>query len=131
MVAVGCVEPDYLALWCDGEAESVPAGLALLTPELPRRLNAGPQVAGASFPYLAGSVRIRCRQLAPRTVLAGEEHGAAESLTAEQRLIEPDEVAQYVNFFDHLDAVAATGPDAAVLIQQVAAELRGRRNIGR
>jgi hypothetical protein len=48
----------------------------------------------------------------------------SESLTAEYRLIEPDEVAQYVHFFDELNAVALTGPDAAALIQQVAAELR-------
>ncbi len=67
----------------------------------------------------------------PGFVLYDDDVVTAESLTAEQRLIEPDEVAQYVNFFDHLDAVAATGPDAAVLIQQVAAELRGRRNISR
>lgn len=48
----------------------------------------------------------------------------SESLTAEQRLIEPDEVAQYVHFFEELRAVAVTGPDAAALIQRVTAELR-------
>ncbi len=47
-----------------------------------------------------------------------------ESLTAEQRLVEPDEVAQYVHFFDALRAVAVPGPDAAALIQRVTAELR-------
>lgn len=67
----------------------------------------------------------------PGFVLYDDDVVTAESLTAEQRLTEPDEVAQYANFFDHLHAVAATGPDAAALIHQVAAELRGHRNITR
>lgn len=48
----------------------------------------------------------------------------AESLTGEQRMSEPDEVAVYVKAFDALRDAAATGPDAVELIQRVAAELR-------
>ena len=48
-----------------------------------------------------------------------------ETLTAEQRLSEPDEVAVYVKAFRLLREAAATGPDAVALIQRVAAELRG------
>ncbi|MGH3787972.1 MAG: helix-turn-helix domain-containing protein [Pseudonocardiaceae bacterium] len=47
-----------------------------------------------------------------------------ETLTAEQRLSEPDEVAVYVRAFGLLREAAATGPDAVALIQRVAAELR-------
>ncbi|MFZ0119203.1 MAG: helix-turn-helix transcriptional regulator [Pseudonocardiaceae bacterium] len=49
-----------------------------------------------------------------------------ETLTAEQQLAEPDEVAVYVKAFDLLRAAAVTGPDAVALIQRVAAELRVR-----
>lgn len=56
----------------------------------------------------------------PGFVLYDDDVVTAETLTAEQRLIEPDEVARYVSFFDHLHAVAATGPDAAALIQHTA-----------
>ncbi|MPZ67487.1 MAG: helix-turn-helix domain-containing protein [Pseudonocardiaceae bacterium] len=48
-----------------------------------------------------------------------------ETMTGEQRLDEPDEVAVYVKAFDLLRAAAATGSDAVALIQQVAAQLRG------
>lgn len=48
-----------------------------------------------------------------------------ETLTAEQRLSEPDEVAVYVQAFGLLRDAAATGPDAVALIQRVAAEVRG------
>lgn len=47
-----------------------------------------------------------------------------ETLTGEQRLHEPDEVAQYGRFFDQLRESAATGPDAVALIQRIAAGLR-------
>ncbi|MGH3915354.1 MAG: helix-turn-helix domain-containing protein [Pseudonocardiaceae bacterium] len=60
----------------------------------------------------------------PGFVLYDDDVVTAESLTAEQRLIEPHEVAQYATFFDHLHAVAVTGPDATALIHQVATELR-------
>ncbi len=60
----------------------------------------------------------------PGFVVYDENVVTSESLTAEQRLIEPDEVAQYVHFFDELRAVAVTGRDAAALIQRVTAELR-------
>lgn len=60
----------------------------------------------------------------PGFVVYDENVVTAESLTAEQRLIEPDEVAHYVHFFDELRAVAVTGRDAAALIQRVTAELR-------
>ncbi|MGH3870476.1 MAG: helix-turn-helix domain-containing protein [Pseudonocardiaceae bacterium] len=60
----------------------------------------------------------------PGFVIYDENVVTAETLTAEQRLIEPDEVAQYVHFFDELRAVAVSGSDAAALIQQVTAELR-------
>lgn len=60
----------------------------------------------------------------PGFVIYDESVVTSESLTAEQRLIEPDEVAQYVHFFDELRAVAVTGRDAAALIQRVTAELR-------
>lgn len=48
-----------------------------------------------------------------------------ETLTGEQRIDEPDEVAAYMNFFEQLRATAATGRDAAELIQRVATQLRG------
>jgi hypothetical protein len=48
-----------------------------------------------------------------------------ETLTGEQQLYEPDEVAVYVKAFELLRAASATGPDAVVLIQRIAAELRG------
>ncbi|MGH3768381.1 MAG: helix-turn-helix domain-containing protein [Pseudonocardiaceae bacterium] len=47
-----------------------------------------------------------------------------ETLTAEQQLSEPDEVAVYVKAFRLLREAATTGPDAVALIQRVAAELR-------
>jgi transcriptional regulator with XRE-family HTH domain len=47
-----------------------------------------------------------------------------ETLTAEQQLAEPDEVAVYVKAFGLLRAAAVTGPDSVALIQRVAAELR-------
>jgi len=61
----------------------------------------------------------------PGFVIYDEDVVTAESLTAEQRLTEPEEVTHYVTFFDHLRASAVTGPEAAALLQQVAAELRG------
>ena len=47
-----------------------------------------------------------------------------ETLTGEQQLHEPDEVAVYVAAFDLLHDAAAIGPDAVALIQRVAAGLR-------
>ncbi len=47
-----------------------------------------------------------------------------ETMTGEQRLDEPDEVAVYVKAFDLLRAAAITGPDAVALVQRVAADLR-------
>jgi hypothetical protein len=47
-----------------------------------------------------------------------------ETLTAEQQLSEPDEVAVYVKAFSMLREAALFGPDAVALIQRVAAELR-------
>jgi hypothetical protein len=49
-----------------------------------------------------------------------------ETLTAEQQLTEPDEVAVYVKAFGMLREAAVTGPNAVALIQRVAAELRVR-----
>jgi hypothetical protein len=48
----------------------------------------------------------------------------SETLSAEQPLDEPDEVADYVDFFDRLRDAAVTGPDGVALIQRVAAGLR-------
>jgi transcriptional regulator with XRE-family HTH domain len=61
---------------------------------------------------------------APGFVIYDEDVVTAESLTAEQHLTEPDEVAHYVRFFDQVRAVAVTGPDAAALIQRVTTRLR-------
>ena len=47
-----------------------------------------------------------------------------ETLTGEQRLDDPDEVAVYVKAFELLREAAATGPDAVALIQHIAASLR-------
>ena len=47
-----------------------------------------------------------------------------ETLTSEQQLAEPSEVAVYVKAFDLLRADAITGAQAVALIQRVAAELR-------
>ncbi|MDQ2881171.1 MAG: helix-turn-helix transcriptional regulator [Actinomycetota bacterium] len=47
-----------------------------------------------------------------------------ETLTAEQQLAEPDEVAVYVKAFNLLREAAVFGPSAAALIQRVAGELR-------
>ena len=60
----------------------------------------------------------------PGFVIYDENVVTSESLTAEQRLIEPDEVTQYINFFNELRTAAVTGPDAVALIQRVTAELR-------
>jgi len=62
----------------------------------------------------------------PGFVLYDDDVVTAESLTAEQRLTEPDEVAHYAHFFDHLHTEAVTGPDAAALIRRVMAELGSR-----
>lgn len=48
-----------------------------------------------------------------------------ESITAQQRLDAPDEVALYERFFEQLREAALTGADAVALIQQVTAGLRG------
>lgn len=47
-----------------------------------------------------------------------------ETMTGEQRLDEPDEVAVYVEAFDRLREAAVIGPDAVALIQKVATSLR-------
>jgi hypothetical protein len=49
-----------------------------------------------------------------------------ESITAQQRLDAPDEVALYERFFDQLREAAVVGADAVTLIQRVAAELSRR-----
>ncbi|MGH3865764.1 MAG: helix-turn-helix domain-containing protein [Pseudonocardiaceae bacterium] len=48
-----------------------------------------------------------------------------ETLTGEQRLDDPDEVAVYRTAFGQLRNAATTGPDAIALIRRVMAELRG------
>lgn len=48
-----------------------------------------------------------------------------ETLTGEQQLYEPDEVAVYRKAFELLRAASVTGPDAVGLIQRIATELRG------
>ena len=53
-----------------------------------------------------------------------DEFVLIETLTGEQRLDDPDEVAVYVKAFEALRDAALTGQDAVVLIQRVAAELR-------
>lgn len=47
-----------------------------------------------------------------------------ETLTGEQQLVEPNEVAVYVKAFDLLRPGALTGAEAVTFIQRVAAELR-------
>lgn len=47
-----------------------------------------------------------------------------ETMSGEQRLDDPQEVALYVQFLDQLRSAAATGPDAVALIRRVMAELR-------
>jgi transcriptional regulator with XRE-family HTH domain len=47
-----------------------------------------------------------------------------ETLTGEQQLSDPQEVAVYVTALELLRAAGATGPDAVALIRRVAAELR-------
>lgn len=47
-----------------------------------------------------------------------------ETLTGEQQLYEPDEVAVYSKAFELLRAASLTGPDAVVLIQRIATKLR-------
>lgn len=48
-----------------------------------------------------------------------------ETLTGEQQLYEPDEVAVYQKAFELLRTAALTGSDAVVLIQRIATDLRG------
>lgn len=48
-----------------------------------------------------------------------------ETLTGEQQLYEPDEVAVYRKAFELLRAASVTGPDIVGLIQRIATELRG------
>lgn len=54
-----------------------------------------------------------------------EDFVLVETLTGEQRLDDPEEVAVYVKAFELLREAALTGPDAVELIQRVAAQLRG------
>lgn len=46
-----------------------------------------------------------------------------ETLTGEQRLDDPDEVAIYITAFDQLRDVAATGPDAVAMIRRAMADV--------
>jgi len=48
-----------------------------------------------------------------------------ETLTGEQRLDDPDEVAVYIKAFDRLCGASVTGPDAVALIRHIIDELRG------
>ena len=48
-----------------------------------------------------------------------------ETMTGEQRLDDPEEVALYVHFLDQLQDAAATGPEVTTLIRRVLTELRG------
>ncbi len=57
--------------------------------------------------------------------LFDDEFVLVETLTGEQRIDDPDEVAVYVKAVEQLREAAATGPDAVALIQRVAAQLRG------
>ncbi len=50
-----------------------------------------------------------------------------ETLTGEQQLYEPDEVAVYNKAFELLRAASRTGPDAVLLIQRITTELRRSR----
>jgi transcriptional regulator with XRE-family HTH domain len=54
----------------------------------------------------------------------GEAAAYIETLTAEQTLAGPDDLALYRRAFELLHAASAAGPDAVALIQRVAAELR-------
>lgn len=47
-----------------------------------------------------------------------------ETLTGEETLSEPDDVAHHVKFFDQLRDAALTGADAVALIGRAAAVLR-------
>lgn len=47
-----------------------------------------------------------------------------ETLTGEHRVEDPEQIAAHVRAFDLLRDAAAIGPDAAALIQHVAARLR-------
>jgi len=47
-----------------------------------------------------------------------------ETLTGEQRINNPEEVATYAKAFELLRGAAVTGPDATALIQRVAGSLR-------
>lgn len=52
-----------------------------------------------------------------------DEFVLVETLTGEQRLDDPDEVAVYIKAFDQLRDAAATGPDTLALIRRVMADL--------
>lgn len=52
-----------------------------------------------------------------------DEFVLIETLTGEQRLDDPDEVAVYVKAFDQLRDAATTGPDVVALIRRIMAEL--------
>ncbi|MGH3436805.1 MAG: DUF5753 domain-containing protein [Sciscionella sp.] len=55
-----------------------------------------------------------------------DDYVLIESITAQQRLDSPDEIARYERCFDQLRATALTGPDAVALIQRVATEVGER-----
>lgn len=63
--------------------------------------------------------------VAPLACFAVHDHESVliETLTGEQRLDDPDEVAVYITAFEHLRSAAATGPEAVALIQHVSTEL--------
>ncbi|HEY6424058.1 MAG TPA: Scr1 family TA system antitoxin-like transcriptional regulator [Pseudonocardiaceae bacterium] len=73
--------------------------------------------------------RVLRAQPSPVIPLAGfslheNEAVFVETVTGEQRLDDPGEVAAYTRMFELLRDAATTGPDAVALVQRVAAELR-------
>ncbi|MGC7094243.1 helix-turn-helix domain-containing protein [Amycolatopsis lurida] len=52
-----------------------------------------------------------------------DEAVSIETITGSQTLADPDEVAEYVRFFSHLQAAAVAGRDAVQLIQRVSRRL--------
>lgn len=86
-------------------------------------------ISFAELPSLALGVVARNvpMPIAPLACFAvyDNEFVLVETLTGEQRLDDPDEVAVYIKAFDQLRDASANGPDAVALIRHIIDDLRG------
>jgi hypothetical protein len=58
-------------------------------------------------------------------VVHDDRHAFVETMTGEQQMDDPGQVAEYRKAFELLRAASLTGPDVVALVQRVAGEIRG------